>query len=732
MWQNGKFLIVLLIIVGAFISLITILEETSASTIIVAKDGSGKYTRIQDAIDYATEGDTIRVYEGTYYENMVVDKTVNLVGNGSEVTTIDGGGIGDVVKITADWVNMSAFSVTGSGSEGNPNYDAGIKVESDHNRVFGNNCSNNFDGIYLRYSDYNILKNNTCSRNELYGIRLYDSSACKLESNTCYSNNEHGIHLRDSSDCIITNNTCSSSNEHGIDLQFSNDCTIENNTCLLNKYCGIFLLGSSHCTITNNTCSLNNQSGILLLSLDYCILENNLCSNNDIGIRLMGPCDYCILENNTCSRNEFDAIILNYSSHCILKNNTMNENGISISSGTPEKWNSHTIETTNTVNGKPVYYYKNVAGYTVPYGAGQVILANCTWINVENQNCSNGSIGMLIGYSSNITLMNNTCSSNKVYGIYLWASSNCTIMNSTISENRYGIYLSSSSRDNRAYYNNIYNNTHYGIDTSENKGFYINAINNWWGTYNGPYHTLKNPMGNGDNVTYYVEFNPWEGKNIPPEAFINSVSPNPAVEGMTILFTAKGTDDGNIERYSWRIEDTELYNGTNPTFTFSTLFVGTHTIFLKVQDNYSVWSEEVNTTLTILALNKIPTVTIASPKDGDKITGKLLINGTASDEDGTIEKVEISLDGGSWRLATGTDTWTLELVPKDIDGEEITIAARSFDGENFSEEVSITITLENIDDSSDGFIPGFEAMAVVVAIGVAIILYRRKGKKEQH
>lgn len=43
-------------------------------------------------IDNATEGDTIRVYEGTYYENVVVNKTVSLVGNGSEETTIEGGG----------------------------------------------------------------------------------------------------------------------------------------------------------------------------------------------------------------------------------------------------------------------------------------------------------------------------------------------------------------------------------------------------------------------------------------------------------------------------------------------------------------------------------------------------------------------------------------------------------------------------------------------------------------
>jgi len=119
----------------------------------------------------------------------------------------------------------------------------------------------------------------------------------------------------------------------------------------------------------------------------------------------------------------------------------MDENGISISGSSLEHWNSHTMETTNTVNGKPVYYYRNATGFTVPSGAGQVILANCTRILVENQNCSNGSVGIVLGHSSYITLRNNTCENNNNNGIYLRDSNNCTITNNTCKNNEYGIYL---------------------------------------------------------------------------------------------------------------------------------------------------------------------------------------------------------------------------------------------------------------------------------------------------
>ena len=41
-----------------------------AETIIVAKDGSGNFNNIQDAINYSWQGDTIIVRPGTYYENV--------------------------------------------------------------------------------------------------------------------------------------------------------------------------------------------------------------------------------------------------------------------------------------------------------------------------------------------------------------------------------------------------------------------------------------------------------------------------------------------------------------------------------------------------------------------------------------------------------------------------------------------------------------------------------------
>jgi len=60
-------------------------------TLYVGGSGPGNYTSIQDAINDASDGDTIFVFNGTYYENVIIDKSVKLVGENRNTTVIDGG-----------------------------------------------------------------------------------------------------------------------------------------------------------------------------------------------------------------------------------------------------------------------------------------------------------------------------------------------------------------------------------------------------------------------------------------------------------------------------------------------------------------------------------------------------------------------------------------------------------------------------------------------------------------
>ena len=73
----------------------------SGRTITVDDDGGADFTTIQDAIDNATDGDTIRVFRGGYDGPIIVNKSVSLIGNGSGNTRVYGLQKGDGVKIIA-------------------------------------------------------------------------------------------------------------------------------------------------------------------------------------------------------------------------------------------------------------------------------------------------------------------------------------------------------------------------------------------------------------------------------------------------------------------------------------------------------------------------------------------------------------------------------------------------------------------------------------------------------
>jgi len=163
---------------------------SNGNTLYVGGSGEGNYTMIQNAIDDASDGDTILVYSGNYKENVVINKHLTLKGIKSEnIPIIDGCNTNDVVTITANNCIFEGFQVINS-SEKNWSY-SGINVMSNNNIIQNNTISYNENGIWIENSDSNTIYGNNFSWNTI-GISLAES--CKNEiSNNIFINNVHGI-----------------------------------------------------------------------------------------------------------------------------------------------------------------------------------------------------------------------------------------------------------------------------------------------------------------------------------------------------------------------------------------------------------------------------------------------------------------------------------------------------------------------------------------------------------
>lgn len=284
--------------------------------------------------------------------------------------------------------------------------------------------------------------------------------------------------------------------------------------------------------------------------------------------------------------------------------------------------------------------------------------------------------GISLDHCNAVVIHDNIITNCAVIGVNLIASEQNTIENNIIQNNQKGIQLGSFSINNHITSNTIWDNSVYGIYVvqSSTNVFSLNDFNgdgasgnsqnakdsstNAWssngqGNYWMDYNKYDNnsdgigdtpyPIPGGTNVDqyplgYFKQPVPPGGGNQPPVAVSLSISKNQANAGEIISFTGEGTDtDGYIVGYHWRSN----LNGTLSTqqsFSTSTLSIGTHTIYFKVQDNSGAWSVEKTATVTINSLvNNLPTayideITPNPAKQGETVVFK----GHGSDQDGTI------------------------------------------------------------------------------------------------
>ncbi|MHA1480434.1 MAG: right-handed parallel beta-helix repeat-containing protein, partial [Candidatus Thorarchaeota archaeon] len=204
-------------------------------------------------------------------------------------------------------------------------------------------------------------------------------------------------------DCLLTGGKYN----QGIELDDVNNGIVRNNT-LLGKAYGMYISFISDITIENNTFSGNSDFGVYINTAQRTSIINNNISGSVYGVTIGSSWD------------------------CTLASNTFENNGIRIT-GNLNQWR-HNITTDNTVNGKSLGYFWNLTSGVIDGNQyGQVILANCTGVTVEDGTFNNATVGILMGYSSFCNLNNNTFSGDSQSGIYLRDSSDNIMKNNNIS-----------------------------------------------------------------------------------------------------------------------------------------------------------------------------------------------------------------------------------------------------------------------------------------------------------
>ncbi|UCE12306.1 MAG: right-handed parallel beta-helix repeat-containing protein [Candidatus Heimdallarchaeota archaeon] len=324
----------------------------------------------------------------------------------------------------------------------------------DNNLVNNTITNNSGDGISLTSSGNTTLTNNIVTNSSENGISLSTSENTILTTNTIINNSRDGITLEDSGNSILTNNTVTNNSRNGICLWTAGNGTLTNNTVTNNSVDGISLWTSVNGTLTTNTVTNNSGNGISLWTSGNSTLTSNTVTNNSgEGISLWLWSGNSTLTSNVVTNNRGNGISLWFSGNNAFLDNILVNNGFYVS-GVQLKHYLQAVVTNNSVNNKPLVYWQNITGGTVPSGVGQVVLVNSSFVEVTGQII----MGLQGVYCSNLFIHNNTII-NGINGIHLfWTNNSIVSGNNIINTSHYGIYIDQETIDNRVEFNNFYGN----------------------------------------------------------------------------------------------------------------------------------------------------------------------------------------------------------------------------------------------------------------------------------
>jgi len=243
--------------------------------------------------------------------------------------------------------------------------------------------------------------------------------------------------------------------------------TVRNNIITNNDDAGVYVHADKN-TITKNIIA-NNDLGVFIDAWadDNEITRNNI-TNNVYGIQVMTA--RVTISDNYVINNEEYGILLDNAYDCVLKNNHIEGSkfNFAVLGGALSDF-LHDIDSTNTVNGRPIYYLINRQNEKVPTDAGYVALINSRNITVENLSLENNWQGILLFNTNNTKITGNNITKTFI-GVSLLYSSDNIIAGNNITKKggliQIGWYRQSGIR---LVYSS--NNT-----ITEN-----NIIDKWWG-----------------------------------------------------------------------------------------------------------------------------------------------------------------------------------------------------------------------------------------------------------
>lgn len=285
--------------------LIFLIVFPSASETIRLRAGQS----IQEAVDKASDGDTLLLGAGLYQENeIIIRKPLTILGESFPI--IDGQDKGNIFVVAGENIHFSGIKIINTGRS-NMDDSAGIKFfDSKNCSVENMQLENTFFGLHFSNSSNLTIRNN----------HLVAEAEREYQTG-------NGIHLWKCKDSLIEKNYVKGHRD-GIYLEFVTNTVSEGNLIEENKRYGLHFMFSHDNSYLQNTFK-KNGAGVAVMYTRNVLMKENIFEENEgassYGILLKDISDSEVIGN--IFRKNTIGIYMEGSSRTMFKNNSFNNNG---------------------------------------------------------------------------------------------------------------------------------------------------------------------------------------------------------------------------------------------------------------------------------------------------------------------------------------------------------------------------------------------------------------------
>ncbi len=365
-------------------------QPLSRSWLYVGGSGPGNYTKIQDAIDDAQQGDIIFVYDDSspYMENLFIGKSIQLIGENKRTTIINSSDQETIWSFDYDNISIEGFTLLNSCTFTEETY--GISLDFAENFTLTDTIISGCRwGIELAYCHNCSITNNEI-REGTTGIELYHVDTSTLSENQL-RDNEYGIELNNARTNTISDNVFTHNGMYLVDYAYPN--FIVGNQ--VNGKALVYLENESDIIIDNES-----AGQIILVGCKHITMQNLTLSNATVGAEFINS-NNCLLTKSTLRYNEIGVI---FQENCI--GNTVSSNNID--------YNGYGI----TADQYFLFIRNKIIGNSIQSNSGEGIILTGVLNIVKNNLIKNNSVGIFIQSGILNLIQSNNIIKNKINAVF--------------------------------------------------------------------------------------------------------------------------------------------------------------------------------------------------------------------------------------------------------------------------------------------------------------------------